>query len=211
MNIKQLKKVKLLKKFFNRLNSRFDLEGITINKVHMFGKRIGFIDLTAKVKDQEGNSLPGICMLRGNSVGILTVLISKETAKEYFVLTHQPRIPVADYIYEIPAGMVDGGDVKTKAFEELNEEVGVDLKAKSSDLIYLDSSYTSPGLLDEEMTIYLFRKVLSQKKIDKINNRASGLDEEQITTVLVSSEDFLDTVQSFPSKCAFYAYKNKIL
>lgn len=208
-SLKALKKNKLFKGFFKTVNKRFNLEALKVNKVHMFGDNIGFIDLTATVKDKEGNNIPGICILRGNSVAMLTVLVSKKTKKEYFVLTHQPRIPVGDYIYEIPAGMVDDGEVVTKAIEELNEEVGTELKPKKKDMIFLENGFTSPGLLDENIDIFLFKKEVSEKKIRKIHNRKSGLENEQITTILVEGDEFLNKVDSIASKLAYYAYKAK--
>ena len=197
----------LFKKWFKRTKKNFIVNDFTINKVHMFGPNVGFIDLTADVTDQEGTDIPGICMLRGNSVAVLTVLVSKETAKEYFVLTRQPRIPTGREIYEIPAGMTDGKSSKKTVVEELGEEVGAELNPKFEDLTFLISGFNSPGLLDEITDIYLFKKVLFQKKIDKINNRKSGLDNERIITELVDSNSFLSIVESIPSKLAFYAYK----
>jgi len=199
---------KIFKDFIGKAEHNFKINDIEINKIHFFGTdKVGFIDLTVDVEDKNGNWLPGICFLRGNSVAVLVVLVDEQTKEEFFLLTYQPRVPTGKYIYETIAGMTDGEEVKGQAVNELVEEGGQELKIHTNDLIFLESGYNSPGVLDEWTDIYYVKKEMPKSVIDKFRNRESGLEEEQIVTVVVTGKEFLKIVESLPSKIAYYAYK----
>lgn len=73
--------------------------------------------------------------------------------KEYnkLVLIRQFRVPINNYIYELPAGLVDNNeDIITTVKRELKEETGLDLveinSVKSKNKIYL-----SAGMTDESV------------------------------------------------------------
>ena len=73
--------------------------------------------------------------------------------KEYkkLILIKQFRVPINNYIYELPAGLVDNKEGMEKAVQrELKEETGLDIvkinKIKSKNKIYL-----SPGMTDESV------------------------------------------------------------
>lgn len=68
------------------------------------------------------------------------------------ILIKQYRIPVDDYVYEIPAGLVDDGEnSKNTLKRELKEETGLEL----IDIKYLSKNiYTSPGMTDENFDMY---------------------------------------------------------
>ena len=73
--------------------------------------------------------------------------------KEYkkLILIKQFRVPINNYIYELPAGLVDNNAGMEKAVQrELKEETGLDIvkinKIKSKNKIYL-----SPGMTDESV------------------------------------------------------------
>jgi nudix-type nucleoside diphosphatase (YffH/AdpP family) len=92
---------------------------------------------------------------RGDSVGIVPVCMKSGTV----VLVKQFRFPArrdgeSGYLWEIPAGMVDGDEeVAHTAVRELFEEIGIRIRPPQVE--YLTSYYLSPGLLDEKMHLFL--------------------------------------------------------
>ena len=93
---------------------------------------------------------------RGDSVGIIPLMAGGEGR---IVLVKQFRYPAAakgsdGYLWEIPAGMVHGGErPEETAKRELREEIG----AEAGDVNHLLSFYLSPGALDEKFHLFLAR------------------------------------------------------
>lgn len=80
--------------------------------------------------------------------GVMILAIDEE---DNIILVKQFRPAIGDYIYELPAGMIDKGeDLETAAKRELFEETG--LKAKSYEVL-LKPSYSSVGISDETTAI----------------------------------------------------------
>lgn len=66
--------------------------------------------------------------------------------EDKIVLVRQYRYPVGDYVYELPAGLVEPGeDIREAATRELREETGLTLTVTGS----LRPYYTTVGLTDE--------------------------------------------------------------
>lgn len=62
------------------------------------------------------------------------------------ILVKQYRVPVGDYVYELPAGLTEGKTIKETVEAELREETGLEVEE------YLGESgwvYASPGSTDE--------------------------------------------------------------
>lgn len=81
------------------------------------------------------------------------IIIATHIKQNKLVIIKQFRIPLNDYVYEIPAGLVDPGeDFKTTVERELKEETGLDLiqidysKSKSQ-------AYISTGMTDESAAL----------------------------------------------------------
>lgn len=69
----------------------------------------------------------------------------------YLVVIREYRVPVGDYVYSIPAGLVDPGETVTEAAErELEEETGLSIKYVLSTTPPL---YSSPGMTDEAASL----------------------------------------------------------
>jgi ADP-sugar diphosphatase len=114
----------------------------------MWGDRVGFLKLTADIKNSAGAPLGGAVFLRGPAVAMLVMLIpddvddagTSEEEERYVVLTKQPRVPAGSLDFtELPAGMLDdadstGGESTAKAFagaaaREIKEELDMDIPA----------------------------------------------------------------------------------
>lgn len=79
------------------------------------------------------------------------VIVGLHKSSGKLILIKQFRVPINDYIYELPAGLVDEGEsIGTSVERELREETGLTLleikKDKSKDKVYL-----SPGMSDESV------------------------------------------------------------
>ncbi|KXJ93870.1 NUDIX domain-containing protein [Microdochium bolleyi] len=132
----------------------YSLRSITVQAFDMFGgSRLGFVKLTADVRNAAGETLPGAVFLRGPSVAMLVMLIPEggESAEEerYVILTVQPRIAAGSLEFvELPAGMVDdAGTFAGAAAKEIQEELGLEIPASElrclSDMAAASSSGTS--------------------------------------------------------------------
>jgi ADP-ribose pyrophosphatase len=81
-----------------------------------------------------------------------------------FVLIHEARIPVQKWLWEFPAGQIDGStdpDLSTlreTALRELAEEAGYELTA-DGELTELGHYFASPGFTDEQQYLFLARPV----------------------------------------------------
>lgn len=99
------------------------------------------------------------------------------------VLLSQFRVPVNDWVLEIPAGRVEKDeDLISAARRELREEAGYD----ADELIKIASVYTAPGYSDETLHIFLARKL---KYVG-----ASPEPGELIKTIELSFEEALKTL-----------------
>lgn len=70
--------------------------------------------------------------------------------KDRVVLIRQYRYTIDNYIYELPAGLVEPGeDYHTSAVREMKEETGLTLHPIKVDPIYEKPYYTTIGMTDE--------------------------------------------------------------
>lgn len=76
--------------------------------------------------------------------------------EEHLVLLRQFRVPINDYMYEFPAGIVEANESILKAAErEITEETGMKIKYCK---VCNEVLYNSPGLSDESLS-FVFAKV----------------------------------------------------
>ena len=125
------------------------------------------------------------------------VIVPYHKDEEKLVLIKQFRVPLNDYIYELPAGLIDNNEeVEFAAKRELKEETGLKLEGilenKTGEKLYL-----SPGMTDESVTLVycICSGTISKEYLEK---------EEDIETILVSpkeAEKLLNSDKKFDIKC----------
>ncbi|HSQ87824.1 NUDIX hydrolase [Romboutsia sp.] len=109
------------------------------------------------------------------------VIAALHKSENKLVLIKQFRVPINNYIYELPAGLVDNDeDIQKTVARELKEETGLDLieinKINSKDKVYL-----SPGMTDESVA---FVYCLCDGKLSK-----EFLEEDEDIEALLISQD----------------------
>lgn len=113
------------------------------------------------------------------------VMIIPFTENDEIVMIRQYRPAIGDYLYELPAGIVDPGEtIEEAARRELFEETG--LTCLSYEL-YLKPSYTSVGLTDETTAIV---KMLVTGEISTENLE----DDEDIEVIKVKKSEVKEFV-----------------
>ena len=103
--------------------------------------------------------------------------------RDRMVLVRQYRFSIDDYIYELPAGLVDEGETYAQAgARELKEETGLDFEPLQVDEMYHKAFYTTIGMTDESCaTVYGY----ATGKVSR-----EGLeDNEQLEVVLADREE----------------------
>ncbi|MEM4824034.1 MAG: NUDIX hydrolase [Zestosphaera sp.] len=139
------------------------------------GKRVSLVQKTYL---HEGRVVLRDVVRFGEAVAVLPV---KEDGR--VVLLSQFRVPVNNWILEVPAGRVEEGeDLVSAAKRELREETGYD----AEELIRVASIYTAPGYSDEVLHVFLARKL---KYVG-----ASPEPGELIKTTELSLEEALETL-----------------
>lgn len=193
-------------KWYEKVMKNFNVESIYVNDIRMFGNLVGFVYMTVFVKTNENKVIKREVFLRGESATILLVAIDKESEEKFTIFTYQPRVPVGAFIYEAPAGMTDENDSNFTALTELNEEVGTEFSYEADKLILLDAGYTSPGGMDEYMSIYAYEIALSADEIDMLNNKSTGLEDEDIVLKVIPLKDAIQVAESVVTKLAIHSY-----
>lgn len=117
------------------------------------------------------------------------VIAAFHTTEKKLVLIKQFRVPINNYIYELPAGLVDNDDgTESTVKRELKEETGLDL-IKINNENSKEKVYLSPGMTDESVA---FIYCLCDGKISK-----EYLEEdEDIEAILISKEQAKEILNS---------------
>ena len=116
---------------------------------------------------------------------VVIAALHKESNK--LVLIKQFRLPLNDYIYELPAGLIDPNETQeTTLGRELKEETGLELVSlvKAQDKLYL-----SAGMTDESVCL-MYCICTGEVSIDYLEA------DEDIEPFLVSREDAEKLLQS---------------
>ena len=91
------------------------------------------------------------CVTGNYSKPDAVVIVAYHTSQEKIVITKEYRVPLADYEYGFPAGLVDAGEsVHQAARRELAEETGLKL---TRFLKVGPTVYSSAGMTDESVSM----------------------------------------------------------
>ena len=117
------------------------------------------------------------------------VILAYHKEEKKLVAIRQFRIPLNNYVYELPAGLIDNNDdIISTVKRELKEETGLDLEEVIESKIG-QKLYLSPGMTDESVSLVYC--TCSGKVSDE------NLEEdEDIETVLLSKEDAVKIINS---------------
>ena len=117
------------------------------------------------------------------------VIVAFHKREKKLVLVKQFRVPINDYIYELPAGLVDKGEEAIVSLKrELKEETGLDVIEIISSM-GRDKVYLSPGMTDESVNLVY---CMCDGEISK-----DGLeDDEDLEPLLISKEEAKAILQS---------------
>lgn len=137
-----MKKVKRIdKQTNNRFLNLYDFQGVDKNNkdLHYY-----VASRAEKVEDLKINKDVM------NSDAVIVYAIFEEGLHEKMVLIRQYRYSIDDYIYELPAGLIDKGEsMYEAAVREFREETGLHLEPIQTSSIYEKPFFTSVGLCDE--------------------------------------------------------------
>jgi 8-oxo-dGTP pyrophosphatase MutT (NUDIX family) len=120
------------------------------------------------------------------------VVIAPVTKEGKYVLIHQARIPVRKFLWELPAGQIDGSLepamalIRETALRELTEETGYSLLPEG-ELTYLGHYYSSQGYSDETPHLFL---------ADPVQPTGLGHQPEESESILESREFSLTELKS---------------
>lgn len=114
------------------------------------------------VKDRSGREHPYYVASRATEIaglkqqtrentpdGVIIYAVHKGK-EDRIVMVRQYRYTIGDYIYELPAGLVDPGeDYRVTAAREMMEETGLTFKPIDHDACYSEPFFTTIGMTDE--------------------------------------------------------------
>lgn len=116
------------------------------------------------------------------SVAVILYGIYEEEGEEKLVLIRQYRYTIDDYVYELPAGLIDQGESIYEAGErEFREETGLHFEPIKASEIYAKPFFTSVGLCDECCTT-IYGRASGTISLDELE------DSEDLEVVLASRE-----------------------
>lgn len=92
-------------------------------------------------------------VVEGNNKPDAVVVIARDDNGRLLVIRER-RPVVGDYIWALPAGLVDEGETAFQAAaREIKEETGLTLLFRPHTDSWFDNTFSSPGLTDEKLTV----------------------------------------------------------
>ena len=117
------------------------------------------------------------------------VIIPKHVDEDKLVVIRQFRVPINDYVIELPAGLVDGSESFEEAVRrELKEETGLDLIEIDREATK-EKVYISVGMTDESVALVkcTCNGVVSQENLEE---------DEDIEVVMLNKEEAKELINS---------------
>lgn len=141
---------------------------------------IAYVDTAGRQKSWQIASRSGTpkCITGRYHVPDAVVIVPFHTAQKKLVITREYRIPLADYEYGFPAGLIDPGEsIEQTARRELMEETGLTV---TRFLKISPPVYSSAGMTDESVAMVY-------AECDGQLSTAGNTDSELIEVQLVTS------------------------
>ena len=117
------------------------------------------------------------------------VIIAEHIEEKKLVVIRQLRVPINDYVIELPAGLVDGNEGFEEAVKrELKEETGLDLieidKEGTSEKVYV-----SVGMTDESIALVkcTCKGIISNENLEE---------DEDIEVIMLNKEEAKELIAS---------------
>lgn len=117
------------------------------------------------------------------------VIIAKHVDEDKLVVIRQFRVPINDYVIELPAGLVDGSEsFEETVRRELKEETGLDLIEIDREATK-EKVYISVGMTDESIALVkcTCNGVVSQENLEE---------DEDIEVVMLNKEEAKELINS---------------
>jgi len=151
--------------------------------------------------------------LRGETVGILCILIEVETGKEFTFVTLQPRVSSGFAEFpELPAGK--SMDSVRMAVQELSEVTLLEIKeSELYDLTHLaykgrySGVYSSSGITDEVCKVFLYRRNVGRDVLKLLRLKHSGdIGDRFVKYKLIPFEDLWRETPDAKAQAALHLY-----
>lgn len=117
------------------------------------------------------------------------IIIPNHIGEEKLVVIRQFRVPINDYVIELPAGLIDGNEsIESATRRELKEETGLDLinidYKKTKEKIYI-----SVGMTDESVALVYCNchGIVSTENLE---------DDEDIEVIMLSKDEAKELIKS---------------
>ncbi len=129
------------------------------NRLKVLSSKVVYTGKVFKVTSDEITEPTGITARRDvirHSGSVVVLAVEESGAEPRVLLERQYRYAARDYLWELPAGRIDPGETALAAGKrELLEETGYRARQWKRALCF----YSSPGFLDETMTIFFAREL----------------------------------------------------
>lgn len=180
---------------------------IKVGYVKFFGpplpERLGFLVCEIPcVNKADGFVIQAnVVTIRGGAICVYIIITIEETGERFVLFVKQIRVAGFGDIIELVAGMLDHRTKKNQimgpVMDEIREETGLDPKV--DELVQLGPAFrTSIGLLDEEISPYLWEKTITKQAFEEMKTKIYGVDENEKIKIkfcpFEKIDEFLDLI-----------------